>query len=285
MNSAATLAPTLPVDIRWMNGLANALFALVGALLLAALLLWLARLPLFAIRAIRVDGDVTRNSVSTIRANAAPKLAGTFFTIDLEKARAAFESVPWVSRAVVHRVWPGTLEVTLQEHHPAALWQQPDSDDDELVDSEGAVFDANLGDVEDDGLPTFSGPDGSAPQMLAMYRQLQPLFAPRLGAIDTLALSGRGSWRVDLDKGAVIELGRGSADEVLARTDRFLRTLPQVLAHFQRPLQTVDLRHQDGYAVKLQGVTTLPDAPPGAKKRAAPAKKTPTRSSSAKARH
>jgi cell division protein FtsQ len=258
-----------------MNGLANALFALVGVMLLASALLWLARLPVFAIRAIRVEGDVTRNTPGTIRAAAMPKLAGNFFTVDLEKARQAFESVPWVRSAVVHRVWPGVLAVRIEEHHPAALWQQDDADD-ELVDTEGDVFDANLGDVEDDGLPTFSGPEGSAAQMLAMYRELQPVFEQRMQAgIDTLTLSSRGSWAVDLDKGASIELGRGDEDEVLARTERFLRTVPQVVAHFQRPLQSADLRHQDGYAVKLQGVTTLPDAPPGAK-RAAPATKTRT---------
>lgn len=275
MNSAALLTPDLPADIRWMNGLANALFALVGVMLLASALLWLARLPVFAIRAIRVEGDVTRNTPGTIRAAAMPKLAGNFFTVDLERARQAFESVPWVRSAVVHRVWPGVLEVRIEEHHPAALWQQDDADD-ELVDTEGDVFDANLGDVEDDGLPTFSGPEGSAAQMLAMYRELQPVFEQRMQAgIDTLTLSSRGSWAVELDKGASIELGRGDEDEVLARTERFLRTVPQVIAHFQRPLQSADLRHQDGYAVKLQGVTTLPDAPPGAK-RAAPATKTRT---------
>jgi cell division protein FtsQ len=275
MNSAALLTPDLPADIRWMNGLANAVFALVGVMLLASVLLWLARLPVFAIRAVRIEGDVTRNTASTIRAAAMPRLAGNFFTIDLEKARQAFESVPWVRSAVVHRVWPGVLEVQIEEHHPAALWQQADGDD-ELVDTEGDVFDANVGDVEDDGLPTFAGPDGSAPQMLAMYRQLQPLFEQKMKTgIDTLKLSGRGSWDVELDQGASVELGRGDEDEVLARTDRFLRTVPQVIAHFQRPLQSADLRHQDGYAVKLQGVTTLPDAPPGAR-RSAPAKKTRT---------
>ena len=41
----------------------------------------LARAPLFDIRAIRVEGEVSRNSESTIRANAAPRLAGSFLTL------------------------------------------------------------------------------------------------------------------------------------------------------------------------------------------------------------
>ena len=70
----------------------------------------------------RVEGDVARNSVSTIRANAAPQLAGNFLTIDLGAVRRAFESVPWVRLAIVRRVWPNRLRVRLEEHRPVALW-------------------------------------------------------------------------------------------------------------------------------------------------------------------
>ena len=52
------------------------------------------------------------------------------------------------------------------------------------------------------------------------------------------------------------QFGRGSDDEVLARTQSFIATLPQVTGHFQRALQSADLRHHDGYAVKLKGITT-----------------------------
>ena len=70
--------------------------------------------------------------------------------------------------------------------------------------------------------------------------------------------------RVELDSCAEVELGRGEDAEVVARTERFVRTLAQVTDRYQRPLQYADLRHADGYAVKLKGITTS-DAP--AKKR------------------
>jgi cell division protein FtsQ len=118
--------------------------------------------------------------------------------------------------------------------------------------------------VEDDGLPSFRGPDGSSPRVLAMYQRLQPEFERLDMNVDGVALSGRGSWRVELDSGAEVELGRGDEAEVLARTDRFVRTVPQMTSRFQRPLAYADLRHIDGYAVKLKGVTTtLPPAQSG----------------------
>jgi cell division protein FtsQ len=245
-------AATIPGDVRLMNVTANVLYVLGGVMLTALLLNWCMRLPMFGLRAIRIEGDVLRNGVSTIRANAAPKLTGNFFTTDLAKSRRAFESVPWVRQAIVKRVWPNRLAVHLEEHRPAATWG-----DDKLVNSYGEVFEANLGDVEDDSLPTLQGPDGSSIHMLAMLNRLRPLFDRLDARIDALTLSGRGSWRVGLDTGAEVELGRGSDDEVLSRTDRFLSTLTQVTSRYQRPLEYADLRHNDGYAVRLKGITTV----------------------------
>ena len=247
--------PELPMDVRLMNGVASGVFALAGAALLAALVVWLTRAPVFTFSAVEIEGDLGHNSVATIRANALPKLKGNFFSLDLDAGRAAFESVPWVRRAVVRRVWPDRIAVRLEEHVPAAVWQGEDGND-RLVNSFGELFDANLGDVEEDGLPTFSGPDERAAEVLATYRRLQPVLEPLGAAPIALRLSNRGSWRVELDDGADIELGRGSEAELAERLARFVRTLPEVTARWGAPLEHADLRHAEGYAVRLRGVTT-----------------------------
>ncbi len=254
----------LPGDIRLMNATAAVLAALGGVALVVLAVLWAAHRPVFAVKAIRIDGDLAHNSVLTIRANAAPRLAGNFFTLDLAAGRRAFEAVPWVRQASVKRVWPNRLAVQLEEHRAAALWvdaARGDEASDKLVNSYGEVFEANLGDVEDEALPTLRGPEGSSRRMLVLLARLEPEFAPLDARIETLDLSGRGSWRVELDSGAAIELGRGSDDEVVARTRRFVATLPELRQRFQqRPLLGADLRHRDGYALRLKGVSTTPDA-------------------------
>jgi cell division protein FtsQ len=260
-------APALPADVRLMNAAAGTVFVLATAAAAAAGTLWLMRSSLFPVRSIQLDGDLARNSVPTVRANATPRLSGNFFSIDLQQGRRAFESVPWVRRAVVRRVWPDRLAVSLEEHRPAALWD-PYGDDpgvDKLVNTYGEVFEANVGDVEDDGLPTFAGPEGTASQMLALYRRLQPVLATLDLVVERLELSGRGSWRALLDSGATLEIGRGSEDDLVARTGRFARTLGQVTDRWHQPLEYADLRHADGYAVRLRGVgTTSPAAGPSA---------------------
>ena len=257
--NAAPAPAALPVDVRLMNAIAAIVFALALVALAAAALAWAARRPQFQFSDVRLEGDLQRNSVTTVRANAMPHLAGNFFTMDLARTRTAFEQVPWVRHAVVRRVWPDKLIVTLEEHQPVALWEG-DENSDKMVNSHGEVFEANVGDVEDDSLPQFAGPDGTSAQVLDMYRRLQPVFAAMDVEVNALRLSGRGSWKVDLDDGASVELGRGTQDEVVERSTRFVRTLPQVLQKFHAPLESADLRHAEGYAVKLKGLSIAADA-------------------------
>lgn len=252
-----TAAMPVPFDVKLMNLAASVLFASFVAVLLSAGGWWALRHPLFAIAGITVQGDTAHNSAVTLRANVAPRLAGNFFTIDLAAARQAFESVPWVRKAVVRRDFPNRLRVQLEEHQAVALWGA--DRESRLVNSFGEVFEANAGEVDQDELPRLGGPDSQAPDVLAMYRAVKPMFEPLDLTVDQLTLSARGSWQLELDSGAVIELGSGTAQEVQARTERFARTLTQVASRYgRRPeaLVSADLRHTNGYAVHLRGVGT-----------------------------
>jgi len=259
MISAATRPA---IDVKVMNATASVLFVAFGVLIAAAAAWWAVRHPVFAIGGITVEGEVTHNSAPTLRANVAPRLAGNFFTVDLNEAREVFQSVPWVRSATVRRQFPNRLRVKLEEHHAAAFWG-PDSES-RLVNSFGEVFEANAGDIEQDDIPRLHGPDGESAQVLAMYRLLEPLFEPLDLSVEELVLSGRGSWTLHLDTGAVVELGRGSQEEVVARARRFTRTLTQVTSQYgRRPeaLVSADLRHADGYALRMRGVTTTATGP------------------------
>ncbi|MBT2322124.1 cell division protein FtsQ/DivIB [Variovorax paradoxus] len=252
----ATSIP-VPFDVKLMNVTATLVYALFALVLLAAGAWWVLRQPFFPLAGIKVDGEVTHNNAVTLRANVAPQLAGNFFTIDLARARAAFEAVPWVRKAVVRREFPNKLRATLTEHVPVAHWG--DEAESRLINGYGEVFDANVAEV-DDSLPRLDGPTEQAGQVLGMYRVLQPLFQPYELSIEALTLSGRGSWRAVLDTGAAIELGRGKSEEVAARTQRFLVTVAPVARQYGRTVASVegaDLRHNEGYALRLRGVTTV----------------------------
>ena len=248
----------LPLDIKLMNGLASALFGLVVVLLLGAGLAYVQQLPQFSIRGVTVTGDVSHYNAISLRANVMPRLQGTFFTLDLQAAREVFETMPWVRQAVVKRDFPNRLKVHLQEHQAVAFWGV--EGDSHLVNSFGEVFEANLGELERDDLPRLSGPEGQSAQVLAMLQALQPRLAQMELTLAQLELTPRGGWRAQLDNSTTLELGSGSTDELLARLERFLKTVTQATSRYNRSVEqlaSVDLRHSDGYAIRLNGVSTV----------------------------
>jgi cell division protein FtsQ len=247
----------LPMDIRLMNAAASLLLVAGGLMCLMAGVWWLARLPVFALQAITVEGEVTRNNPLTLKTNVVPHLNGNFFTLDLAQAREAFEAVPWVRTAVVHREFPNRLRVRLLEQQPLALWGEEGSST--MLNQQGEVFDANVGEVEAESMPRLKGPDSQSREVLAMYRTLRPVFQAVDMDMDELELTARGSWRVLTAQGTVIELGRGQPQELVERLQAFLRSVGQIAARYGRTLKSLaaaDLRHKDGYALRLHGVTT-----------------------------
>lgn len=246
------------IDLRLMNAGTALFFVIFLASTAWTLVRWASNSAMFNLQGITVQGDVTHANVPTVRAHVVSRVSGSFFSLDLARTRTVFETMPWVRHAVVHRDFPNRLRVQLQEHQVAAYWGE--ASEPRLLNTFGEVFDANVGEVEIDDLPRLNGPQGQSTAVLTAYRALLPQFAAMDLTIESLELTNQGSWRIGLSGGAVIEAGRGDLDEVQARTRHFLKTLTRVLARYQRPigaLESADLRHENGYAIRLRGISTL----------------------------
>ncbi len=247
----------LPLDVRLMNLASVVLVSGFAFMALATGLGWWLRAPGFSIAGVTLLGEVAHSNEVTVRANLLPHLSANLLTLDLDLARARFEALPWVRRAVVRREFPNRLRVQLQEHHAAAYW----GEDDELrlVNDQGEIFEANLGEVEKEGLPRLVGPNEQAALVLSTYRVLKPLFQVLEMELEQLELSPRGSWRALLDNGAVVEIGQGETAILRERVERFVHTVTQAAQKHQRrvgALESADLRYPHGYALRLQGVST-----------------------------
>lgn len=255
----------LPVDIRLMQWTSLSLFGLACVFCVASGIGWLLRHPVFSIQSITVKGNVTHSNVVTLRANVLPQLTGNFFTLNLLQARQAFEQIPWIRSALVRREFPNRLSVTLDEFQPVALWGF--EGDGKFLSVEGAIFEVNADDVESDSLPLLKGPESQAKTVLEMYKFLKPMLAKMDMALDRLELSQRGSWTAQLASGATIELGHGTQQEISDRLQLFFKTLTQVASRYGRTvtsLLSADLRYDNGYALRLRGVSTV--VPDGLKK-------------------
>lgn len=245
-------------DIRILNAVSSTLLGLAALVLLSAALWWMTQRPMFTLKVIRIDGSaetqLRRVNALTVRSTALPRIQGNFFTTNLDAVRAAFESVPWVRKATVRREWPNTLLVTIEEHQPLGTW----GEDGRLVSVKGDVFTANLDEAEEDGeLPEFAGPQGSAAEVVARYAELQKWFAPLDLAPDAVQLSERYAWKVRLDNGVTVELGREQTPATLQeRVRRLVSVYPQLVASLQDRIESVDLRYQNGLALKASGLVS-----------------------------
>ena len=222
-----------------MNATADALYALAVVLALSVAAMYVARLPAFSLREVRVEGalqHVTRGEIENVVRG---ELKGGFFTVNLAATRAAFERLPWVRGANVRRQWPARLDVALEEHVPFARWGNA-----ALVNTHGEVFQA----AYDAELPMFVGPEGAAREIAIQYRY----FHRALGTIGEtpvqVQVTARRAWQVKLASGSTLELGR---ENIEARLGRFVALHGRTIGLLGRRVDTVDLRYANGFAVRI----------------------------------
>lgn len=246
-------------DIKSLNASANLLLGSLALILFSAGLWWIAQRPIFALKAIRIEGvaehQLQHVNPLTIKSTALPRLRGNFFTANLDAVRQAFEMVPWVRHASVRREWPNRLVVEIEEHQPMGIW----GDEGRLISVGGDVFTANLAEAEEGGeLPQFSGPAGSEKEVLSRFNEFRDWFAPMNLAPDGVQLSSRYAWSVKLNNGMQVELGREQDKTTLKqRIDRLVSVYPQLVARLQDRIDTVDLRYPNGMALRASGMSLV----------------------------
>lgn len=248
---------SMPTDVRILQAAAAALWAVLAVMVVVAAGLWLVRHEVWSIQAVEVQGQVQHQSEVVMRAHLAHRLKGTFININLKEVRAVVEELPWVRRAEVHRVFPNRLRLVIEEHQGVAWWGEAQAG--RIVNSYGEIFEAVADEQLAASWPELSGPDALAPTVLKLYQGIDPLFATLKRDLVRLEQDTRGAWRLRLDNGARIELGRGDVAELTQRTQTFTETVQGLTARYgQRDIETADLRYPNGYALRLRGITTVP---------------------------
>ena len=228
--------------MRWATA---ALVAASAALVATALAIRFAYSPRFDLRRIEIVGDVHHISRAAVRAAISGRLVGNYFTIHLDQARRAFETLPWVAQVSVRRIWPDRLRVTLTEHRALGEWS-----DGRLVSDTGVLFVANPAEAEADGsLVSFAGPPRYAPDAVDRFHRFSALLAPLQLRIAALHISDRASWSLIMSPRMQIELGRddppGSVEQ---RLTEIVAAYPVVLARLDGAAARIDARYANGFA-------------------------------------
>lgn len=211
-----------------------------------ALWVWLDR----PIERVAIRGELQHISADYLRSQLAPLLQGqTWLSADLSALHRAAENIDWLAEVRLSREWPYTLAFELVEQVPVARWN-----DDYLLNSEGEPF-AFAPIVPPKGLSDLAGPVGSGAEVLSYHIALNARLE-RLGlGISQLRLEPRGAWRLQIDDGVWVMLGRNDRD---ARLARLAAAWQRQLGRQATYIRYIDLRYPNGVAVAWHGETEVP---------------------------
>jgi cell division protein FtsQ len=241
---------------RLLNWLANLLYALSVVLMLYALVFVVVHLPIFPLREVKVDGQLGHVNREQIKLIVAKHLKGNFFTLDLVRARDAFQKLPWAREVSVRRRWPDKLDVVIEEHKALARWGNI-----ALVNTHGELFQA----ASDAELPVFYGPGDGVLEVTKSYGSYSQILNKADIKIAQVTLSPRRSWEIKTNKGLMIALGREEMDK---RLIKFTNAYESTIGNLNVNIAYADLRYPNGFAVRRPPglATTLELAAEPAKK-------------------
>jgi cell division protein FtsQ len=192
------------------------------------------------IRWLELNGAFDRVSADQLRGSLSAAVNANFFTIDLQHVRTAAQRNSWVASVGVHKRWPDTVIVSVEEYVPIAHWNSG-----HLISSTGQVFAVPDAD-EIQGLPWLQGPDDRVDQVLTNWSQFDAMLDAVELEIDQLVLDQRGAWSMRLNKGTRLQLGR---DQPAERLERLMSSWAVLLNEHALPPVLVDLRYSNGFAV------------------------------------
>lgn len=221
-----------------MNWIANMLYAISVVAMLYTVIYIVVHLPIFPLREVKIDGQLSHVSREQVKLIVAKHLKGNFFTLDLVKARDAFEKLPWARNVSVRRRWPDKLEVVIEEHQELARWGNI-----ALVNTYGELFHAASG----SDLPIFYGPGDGVVEVASQYGEFNKTLKAANLQIASLWLTARRAWQITTVNGIVVELGRV---EMQPRLAKFTSVYSSTIAALNKKITYADLRYPNGFAVR-----------------------------------
>jgi len=165
------------------------------------------------------------------------QLGDYLFDLDINAAQSRVESLSWVDRAVVRRLWPDRIVVQIVERKPYALWQHDGMV--RVVDVSGNII--NEADTLDYvSLPLVVG--SKAPEETQNIRNIIKSYPGINRRIDALIYVNESRWDLYMDGGDIrVKLPAGDPRSAVEKLHR-LQSQMQIL---DRTVGQIDMRLQD----------------------------------------
>ncbi len=214
----------------------------------------------FPMKHITVEGDLQNAQPNQVRqAISKAVVSSNILSIDIAKAAAAAQELPWVENVQIERQWPDTLVVYVNERIIRSRWN-----DDLWLDQLGNPVE--LVGFRDTSLPHLKGQPGSEQQVLAQYQSWQTLFKPYGLSIAGLNKSGTDSWEIVITEisrlpndstgdselppeNAYFSLYLGNVQPQL-KIERFIELYTGSFKPVSSQIRRIDMRYQDGISIQ-----------------------------------
>ena len=218
---------------------------LLPLIMIVSLSKWIQNPENLTIESVEVTGDFTILDKKQLQPLIESYVKTNLFLLDDENLERALENNPWVHSAALTHVWPKKLIVKIYEQKPVAHWGKA-----EMLAENGEIIKASMA-KEKGELPLLYSPNASRKNMgrnmangFLEIRRMMKGFPIKLVEFKEDA---RGSWRIKLENGMTLKIGR---EHQAKRLKRFMVAYEQSLNDVLDKISVVDLRYTNGFAVK-----------------------------------
>ena len=192
------------------------------------------------INSVTIDGPFQRVTALQIEEAMSAELDAGFLSANLARIQKNIVALPWIDMATVTRKWPSRIHVSVTEQVPAAAWGERG-----LLNTRGQLFVTDARHVPAE-LPRLSGPEERAADVARRYISLREQLIPIGLNIQSLDLDARGAWKLVLQNGVEVRLGRKSVD---SRTDLFFDVVANLVTSRAAEIDFVDMRYSNGFSI------------------------------------
>ena len=205
----------------------------------------ISKLPIFDLEKIIIVGNLHDETKILLKHVVRNNFNGGFFTIDLKSSKKLLEAIPRVNTVSINREWPNALEIVVKEHTPLGLWGEK-----KFLSDHGRLVIANVTEEALAGMPKFSAPDKVADDVMKFYKDGNQNLMSIGREIKEILVNDRYTWKIILDDGVILRLGK---EKHLERLQVFINFYQFTLGELESKIDYIDMRYEDGFAIGVRG--------------------------------
>lgn len=208
--------------------------------LLWSLSSWMNNPSTLPIKFVRIEGQLRFISKESVSESISNLVKSGYFAVNTQQMITKLESLEWVKKVKVSRVWPDTISLAITEQTPRAYWNKI-----HLLNEDGMVIKPALAGMVE-LLPQLAGEDSKSVEVYSSFKRINTSLKGVGQSIIALSASAHGSWSAITKGGVNIAIGNG---EKLKKIVQGIRLLSVVNMDVLSRIKQIDMRYPNGVSV------------------------------------